>query len=411
MVFTQSGGATARLASEPGFDESEGIDYWAVLVVLARSRRRILLVTLIWLALGILLAFLMRPTFIASAVILPPRQDSSSASTLIGQLGSLAGLGAGSGLGLKSPDDMYIGMLQSRGIADNLISRFQLGRVFKTKTLVDTRHALLQHVTIESGKDTLIHISVKDRDPQFASDLANGYVDELYKLNSRLTISEAAQRREFFDEQLQQEQTALADAEDAMRSTQQKTGLIELSGQAQTIIRSIADTRAEISARQVELQSLLTSSTDQNSDVIRVKSEIAALESHVAELEDSQKKLQPGNIQVPAERVPEAELEYERKLREVKYHETLFDLLSKEFEAARIDEAKSAPIIQVVDRAIPPDKKSGPPRKLIAAGFAFAGFLGSCLWALWKDKLRRMQQVPEQAERLRLLNQALHSKK
>lgn len=392
--------------------EEIGVNAWAVLLVLARNLRRVAVTTFIFLLIGVLTALLLRPYFIATAIILPPQQQSSSASALVGQLGSLAGLaGGGAGaLGLKSPADMYIGILESREIADGLISRFHLRELFKTKTEVDTRAALDRHVKLTSGKDGLIHINVRYENPNIASELANGYVDELYSQNARMVVSEAAQRRAFFDQQLQQEQSALIAAEDALRNTEQKTGLIQLNGQAETIIRSIADTRAEISAREVELQSMLTSATEENPDVIRLKKEILALESHLTELENSQTKLQPGNIQVPAEQVPEAALEYERKVRDVRYHETLFDLLSKEYEAARIDEAKSAPIIQVVDRAIPPDKKSGPSRRLLTLGFAFTGFCLACLWALLKDKLRRMEEVPEQAEKLEQLRLAIWRK-
>lgn len=388
----------------------DGIDILEMLLLLAQNLRLVALIIFLALLLGVTLAFLLHPTFTASATILPPQQQTSSASVLMGQLSTLAGMGGGgaSVFGLKNPADMYIGILQSRTIADELIAKFHLKDSFKTKTMEDTRAALKRHVTFETGKDSLIRVSVKDTNPNFASELANGYVDALYRMNSTLVVTEAAQRRLFFDQQLAEEKGALAEAEESLRNTQQKTGLILLTGQAQSIIQSIAQTRAEIASREVQLQAMRTFATEENPNAIRVEQEIVSLRSHLADLENSQRAMQPGNIQVPAGQVPEAALEYSRKLRELKYHETLFDLLSKQYEAARIDEAKSAPVIQVIDHAVPPDKKSGPPRKLLVLGAAFLGFCVACLWTLAEEKLRRMEQVPEQAQKLQQLRSALH---
>lgn len=408
----ESGTMPVSTGAHLGSLEEERIDSWAVLVVLANRIRRIVLVTVLAGALGVLVALLLRPYYTATAVIMPPQQQSSSLSTLVGQLGSLAGLaGGGGGLSsIKSPADMYIGILETRGIADHLISRFDLRTRYRTITDEDTLAALKNHVMFETGKDGLIHVSVKDRNPNMASALANGYVDELYQVNSRLAITEASQRRVFFDQQVRQEQGALTDAEDALRNAEQKTGAIQPSGQTALILRSIADTQTDLSSKQVQLQAMLTSATAENPQVILLKNEISALQAQLAELENSRKKLQPGNVEIPAGQVPEIALEYARKYRDVRYHELLYETLLKEEEAARIDEAKSAPLIQVVDHATPPDKKSGPSRKLVTIGFTLCGFILVCLWALMEDKLRRMRSVPEQAARLRQLRSALYRK-
>lgn len=392
-------------------EQEDTIDVLDVLVLLARKRRFVAVVTVIALLVGIAISFILRPTFKASAIIMPPQQQSSAASALAGQLGVLASLGGASGaasLGLKNPADMYVGILESRTIADELIQKFHLQSVYKTKKLVDTQTALKNHTDIEAGKDGLIHIDVKDHDPNRASALANGYVDELYRMNSTLAIGEAAQRRVFFDQQLNEEKTALKNAEIDLRNTEQKTGLIQLSSQAATIIRSIAEVRANIASLQVQLQAMNTFATEQNPDAIRLQQEIATLRGQLADLENSQKKITPGDIQVPAGQVPQATLEYVDKYRELQYHETLFELLGKQYEAARLDEAKSAPIIQVIDRALPPDKKNGPPRLLLTLGFGFLGFCFACLWVFLRKGLENMEQIPERAEKLNRLRAAFH---
>ena len=392
--------------SHPG-DEGGTVDLLDITLILIHQWRMIAIVSVVMLLGGTAFAFLTKPYYTATAIILPPTQQSSS-SALLGQLSSLANLGGGSAaLGLKTPEDMYVGILQSRTIADQIIDQFQLQKVYKERKLQDTRNKLKTYTEIENGKDSLIHISVTDKDAQRASDMANAYVDELHKMNSLLAISEAAQRRVFFDKQLEIEKAALSAAEDDLRTTEQKTGVIQLTGQAQVLIQSIAELRAQIASREVELQSDKVYSTDQNPNVVRLQEEISAMRAQLAKMEVSQQPNDPGNISITSSRVPESALEYARKFREVQFHSTLYELLSKQYEAARIDEAKSAPVIQVVDRAVPPDKKAGPKRALIMAGSLFAGFVLACFWALLSKGFSVMNDQPESAEKLSQIRAAL----
>src|SRR5271170_6324729 len=383
----------------PVSTNSDTIDFTDILMVLVRRRRMIAVVTLASLVVGVIFAVTSKPYFTATALILPPQQQQSAAGALLSQLGSLSSLGGGGALGVKSPADMYVGILQSRTIADEIIGQFHLETVYKSRKMQDTRAVLKKNTDIEVGKDGLIHISVTDYDPNRASDLANAYVNELYGMNSNLAITEAAQRRVFFDQQLDGERKALAAAEENLRTTEQRTGLIQLSGQAAMIISSIAQLRAQIASREVELQATRTFATEQNPDVARLQEEISTMRAQLGRLENDQSHPVPGDIAVPAGLVPKDSLEYARKLREVKYHEALFDLLSRQFEAAKIDEAKSAPIIQVIDHAIPPDKKSGPHGTLILLGFAVVGFCGACLWAFLAAGLNNLQENPAHARK------------
>ncbi len=407
MNFPQEAEATTSAAASQAQDQ--GIDLLEVLLVLARGRRRIATVTLAFLLIGAVVAFLLRPTFTATASILPPQQQQSSASALLGQLGSLAALGGADGL-LKNPADLYVGMIQSRSVADRVIDRFHLQAVYKTKTMDDTRKALKRRVTAEAAKDGLIEISVEDHDPHRASDIANGLIDALYQLTSSLAITDAAQRRLFFSEQVNDEKAALAAAEEDLKKTQEKTGLIQLSDQAQEIIRNVAQLRAEIVDREVQMQAMHVYATDANPEVARLQQQIDALQQQLTALENNQRRMSPGDIQVPTGQVPAAGLEYARKLREVTYHTTLLNLLSREYEAARIDEAKSTPLIQVVDHAVPPQKKSGPLRAILIAAAGFLGFAVACLWTFVRHTLRRIEQIPENAQKMKQLRAALRGR-
>jgi uncharacterized protein involved in exopolysaccharide biosynthesis len=384
----------------------KGFDFFDFLIVLSEFRKPIALSVVITTALGILICIIAKPIFTADAIILPPQQGQSLAS-MMGQLSALASLAGVAGSGsspFKTPADMYIGILQSRTIADTLISKFQLQQSYKTRKIGATRLALKNNSRFTTGKDGLIHITVDDHDPNRASELANAYVDELYAMNSHLAITEAAQRRVFFDQELADEKSALTVAEDGLKQTAEKTGIIHLGGQAESIIRSLAILRAEISSREVQIDSMRMFATDQNPVTIRTREEINSLRQQLAKLESDPRNPELSDtVGIPAGRMPEISLEYARKYRELKYHEALYELLAKQYEAARIDEAKAAPIIQVVDRAVPPDRKSGPHRLWILVGSAFIGFFIGYVIALITRALHRAAQLPEYAVKLALI--------
>ena len=392
-----------------GGAEQGGLDLFSLLLVLSEARRTIAIYMLVCMALGGIGAILMKPTFSAAALILPPQQGQSL-SSMMGQLSALAPvLSLATGGQLKTPADMYIGILESRTIADHMIAKFNLRDLYKTKKMEDTRTRLRDNSRfLASSKDGLIRIIVDDHDPNRASEMTNAYVDELYSMNSHLAITEAAQRRVFFDQELADEKAALTVAENELKQTSEKTGVILLTGQAASLIQSLAQLRAQIASREVQIDAMRTFATDQNPNIITMQEEITSLRSQLAKLEKDPRNPELSAAGIPAGRVPAITLEYARKLREVKYHETLFELLAKQYEAARIDEAKAAPIIQVVDRAVPPDKKSGPHRLLITLGCGFIGFCLGCISAAFKRALYRAAQVPEYALKLARLRSGLH---
>jgi tyrosine-protein kinase Etk/Wzc len=309
--------------------------------------------------------------------------------------------------GLKSPGDVYVGILESRTIADSLIRQFDLQRVYKKKKLSDTVNQLHKRSTFISGKDTLIRVSVEDHDPQRAANLANGYIDALREQNGRLALTEAAQRRLFFQEQLEREKNALADAEVELKKTEEQTGLIAPAGQAQVAIEATSQIRAQIASRQVELAAVRQGATDENPQVVRLQTEINGLEQQLQKMENDPRSRTSGSVQMPTAKVPELALQYVRKLREVKYHEMLFELISKQYESARMDESRDAPLLQVVDRAVIPDRRSGPPRALLmAASLVLGAFLGIA-WVGIKYILRKLMSDPMGAMKSAMLQKAV----
>ena len=215
-------------------------------------------------------------------------------------------------LGLKNPDDLYIGLLQSETIGDALVRRFHLEQIYKTKRLSDTRNALKSHTKILAEKSSLISIAVKDRDPRRAAAIANTYIEQLHDLMSHLAVTDAAQRRLFFQQQVELEKNHLADAEVALETTERKTGIIQPQGQAGAVIATIMQLQAQISARQVELGALRTSATDQNPEVVTLQSQIKGLQAQLADFEKGhpESAAVAGNVLTPTSQVPEASLEY-----------------------------------------------------------------------------------------------------
>jgi len=343
--------------------------------------------------------------YTARAVFLAP-QDSpgsgmSQIASQLGALGVVSGLG-----GLKSTGDVYVGILGSRTIADTLIKRFDLQKIYKTKKLSDTEKKLKNRSEFILGKDTLITISVKDHDPKRAAEIANGYLDALHDQNGRLALTDSAQRRLFFQQQLEREKNALEDAEVELKKTQEKTGLIVPGGQTLAEIQASSNVRAQIASRQVELAALKQSATDQNPAVVRLQTEIAGLQEQKQRLESGTGQQHPGNMQLPTSKAPELIFEYVRKQREVKYHETLFELIAKQYESARLDESRDAPLFQVVDTALVPDKKSGPPRILLILASSLLGAFAGAAWVVFRSFILAFERDPTNAKKLRDLQRA-----
>ncbi len=386
-------------------------DILEILLVLAREKKLILQVTLGAALLATIIVFLVPKMYTATATILPPQQNQSILGSLVGQVASGNNVDLRD-LGLKNPSDVFVAMLKSRTVEDALINRFDLRKVYSKKTYGDARKVLEKRSEIDPEKEGLISIEVTDRDPQRAADIANAWVDELRTLNQSLALTEAAQRRAFFEQKLAQERDDLAKAEFAMQQIEQKTGLLQPDAQTKALIGAVADIRAQIAAKEVQLQSLRTYGTENNPDVKRVERELAELQAQSAKISQTQRtgsEPAENNLDVPTPRVASASVEYLRVARDLRYHESLYDFLARQLEAARIDEAKNAVVVQVVDRAVEPEKKSGPHRLLIVAITAVVAFLLICFAILVREAIRRKQQDPVEAARLAQLNHYLRS--
>lgn len=387
------------------------IDLLEILLVLAREKKLIFSVTIGAAILATIIVFVVPKMYTATATILPPQQNESVLSSLVGQVSGNQMVDLRD-LGLKNPSDVFVAMLKSRTVEDGLVNRFDLRKLYNVKRYQDARKILEKRSEIDPEKEGLISIQVTDHDPKRAAEMANTWVDLLRELDQNLALTESAQRRIFFEQKLAQEREALAQAEADLKTIEQKTGLIQPDAQTRALIGAVADVRAQIAAKEVQLQSLRTYATENNPDVQRVERELGELRaqsSKLSQTENSGGKPGEGNLQVPTGRVAGASLEYLQAARELKYHEALYDFLGRQLEAARIDEAKNAVLVQVVDRAVEPERKSSPRRLLIVCVVLVLAFLLSCFGVLVRESIRRKQQDPVEAARLAQLNQYLRS--
>jgi uncharacterized protein involved in exopolysaccharide biosynthesis len=377
----------------------EEVSLLDLLIVMARRRWLVLWMTISMIVAAGLYCVLCPKQYTASTAILPPQQGSSAGAALMAQLGSLGSVAslAGGGLGmLKNPNDLQVALMKSRTVEDAMVDRFHLMELYHKKRRSDARKKFESRVAIDNGaKDGLITIAVTDRDPQRAEQMANGYVEEFKRATSHLAVSEASQRRLFFEQQLAEAKENLANAEEALKKTEQTTGLIELDSQARAVIASVAQLRAQIAAKEVQIEGERSFATAENPDLRMAEQELAGLKAQLEKTGASSE-----DLLIPRGNLQQSGLEYVRRLRDVKYYETIFDLLARQYEVAKVDEARQGAVVQVVDRAVVPDRKSWPKPTIILPAAAFLGMFLGVVWAFAAEGMRRIASNP--AERLRL---------
>ena len=366
-----------------------------IFALLYRKRRFLLSVTAAFTLIAFIVACVWPSTYTATTSLLPPQQNNSFSSTLLSQLGSLGSLGGSAGGALKSPTDLYVGLLKSETVEYAVVTRFKLQDEYHVKRLSDARKHLEEDVRIDgTQKDGLIRIAASAHSPERAAELANGYVDEYRRLSASLAITEAAQRRLFLEHQMLQTKDNLAKAEEDLKRTEQTTGMFQLDAQARALIESAGSLRAQIAAKEVQVQSMHTYAGEGNVDLREAEQQLSGLRAQLAKLGGSG---EPGDneLMLPKGKLPQAGLEYVRRVREVKYNETLFEIIARQYEAAKLDEAKEGALVQVVDIARIPDRKSGPPRLLIIIVGAVLGFFSCAAWIIARKAKSRLKQLPE----------------
>lgn len=382
-------------------DDHNLLDY---LIVIAKHRKLILSITLCTALITAVISFMLSPIYRAETKILPPQQNrSNSAIELLSQLGGAAGVSAMKGM--ETPAELYIELLQSRSILDQIIDRFELLSLYKTESRESVRNKLLRRFKATNGrKSNIVNITFDDEDPKRAADIANAFVEELINLNKGLAITEASQTRLFFKEQLKDTKMALTRAEERLRGYQEKSGAVKVEAQAAVVIETVADLRAQIAAKEVQLKVMKTYATAQNPDLLKLEEELEGMNEQLERIEE---KSVTNPDMISLGEVPKVGTEYLRRLRDLKFNEALYELLSKQYEAAKIDEAREAVVIQVIDKAIPPEKKIKPKKKSMIIIGTLMGLFFAVLAAFFIEYLENSTKDPENKKKVETLEDIL----
>ncbi len=335
--------------------------------------------------------------YTASVVILPPQAGASTGAAMMAQLSTMGAAAAASGgLTMKNPNDQQIALLKSRIVEDAMVARFQLQSLYHKQYLSTARKRFEKATKTDNGlKDGLIRISVTDNDPHRAAEMANAWVEEYKRFTATIAITEASQRRLFSERQLAAAHDDLARAEEDMKQTEQRTGLIDVEGQDRSMIASAAVLRGQLAAKQIEIKAMRQFAGPGNPDLQRTQEEATGMEAQLAQKEAATDR-NSGDLVAPKGQVTQTSLDYQRALREVKYRETIQDLLTRQYEGARVDEARQGALIQIVEPAVLPDRPDSQFRLWIVivaltlslpSGLLFAGVLESIpiLLQFWND--------------------------
>ena len=359
-----------------------------LLVPALENAKLLLILPLLAAAIGFGVTYWIEPTFTAQTTLLPPEKPQGASSAALQSLGALAGL-AGVG-GAKTTTDQFAALLQSVTIEDRLVEQFKLMQVYDKEYKVDARRELEKRVRVNIGKkDGLITIEVDDKDPQRAAAMANQHVEELRRLSSTLAVTEAQQRRAFFETQLKETQLKLTQAQQALQASGFNQGALKAEPRAAA--EGYAKLRAEVTASQVRLQTLRGALTDDTVEVRQQQAQLGALQSQLAQLE-------------AAGSGPSGP-DYVSKYREFKYQETLLELMARQYELARVDESREGALIQVVDVATPPEKRSKPRRLFFTAGAGGGALVLLLLSVYVRDNWRRAKSAPASMAALARLRQ------
>lgn len=387
MIHAQSG-----TDMQNGNHEPRVVDALDVVVTIAENAKPIALFTALGTAVAVATALLLPPRYTAKVTLLPPQQQNSSSAAL-SSLGALAGL-AGASAGIKNPIDQYVALFQSNAVVDPIIKQYNLQEIYEAKYFEDARKQFHKEVDITAGKrDGIISIEVQDTDPKRAAAIANAHVDQLRGLTSNLAVSEAQQRRKFFEQELLETKERLTKAQLALQ--QSGFGKGALNAEPKAAADTYAKARAEMAAAEVRLGTLRRNLADSAPEVQTAREQVAQLQAQVRQLESA-----ASNKDVSG-------ADYVGLYREFKYQETLFDLLAKQYESARIDESREGALVQVIDPATPPERRSSPKRAMLVLGALVGSFALSLLYFVVKRLWRAAARHPTQAAKVLRIRTAL----
>jgi tyrosine-protein kinase Etk/Wzc len=388
--------------------EEQAINLLDLLIVFLKRKRLIIGGTSALAVITAIVCLVLSPIYEATAKIMPPQQSSTSmAAQVLGQLGGAASMLLG-GSTPQASGYLYVGLMQSQAILDPIVARFDLLKLYNVETTQLARKVLLDDkfkAEVDSGSG-IISVSIQDLSPERAANMVNTFTVELKKLLENLAVTESGKRRVFFEGQLKKSYENLSQAEESLKVFQQASGVLKIDDQAVAILQGIAALKAQLAAKEVQLKVMKTYATANNPDLKKVDEELTALKEELGKLEEKQEGHAPDVI-IPTSQIPTLGLEYIRKMRDFKYQETLYELLVKQYEAARLDEAREAAIVQLIHQATPPENRLKPKVPLMVILATVIGIFLFSFTAFLMEFIEKASGDPENEERFKNLKKFL----
>lgn len=391
-------------------DEDE-IDLLDLLLVFARNKKLIFWVTFGFAALTAVYSLIVTPVYTANTRLISPSDGGSRTAAMLAQMNVpdfAMNMGGGTG-------GMILAIAKSRSVLNNMVDKFELVQYYESESKAAARRVLSEKVSTTQDEETgVITISVNDNDPELAAEMANAFVAEIRDVAKRLSLTESSQQRLFLEQQLKQVQLDLLKSEERLKEYQQRTGIVEPGEQATKLMEQIAELRAQIAAKEVQLEGARTFATARNPQVKRLQAELEGLREQLRQLETQaaeEEGVYTSETELSLQKLPERRLEYLRILRDNRFNETLYQMLVKQYEGARMAEARDPSIIQVLDEAVPPEQRSKPKRKLMVVLATVLGFFLATFMAFIREFTRNASRDPERAQKMQQLRDALRLRK
>lgn len=391
------------LDNEPVYPVQEETGLLDYIGVILKYRRLIFFMCGVSVIIAIIVSLRLPEIYSATTVIMPPNIKKGAASALTAKLGGFASLAGGM---LGEPADIYVDMLNSRTVVDAIIRKFEMMKVYGVGFMEDARRVLRNSTNIRVSKANTIGITVEDKKPQRAADLANAYVEELDKLGQRFNVSDAARQRIFLDKRIEETKKQLIQAEGRLKKFQEQNKIVALTEQARTSIYAAARIKGQIVGIETDLTVLKSFVTGKSNKIIRLEQRLAELKEQLVKIETGHKNgslHNPGNPEedsnfyIPFNQVPDLGLRLGRFMREVKIQETVFEFLTQQYEMVKIAEAKDTSTIQVLDKAIAPEGRTKPRRTRIVALSGIVTFLVAIFLAFVVEFFKKIK--PEDKKR------------
>lgn len=364
------------------------LDYIEIIV---NNLRMIIHNTFFAVLIAIVISLCIKNKYRSTAMILPPQQDSGMMGMMLGAMTGGTSGGIADLLGKGTTADLYVSILKSNAINDKIIDRFKLMDLYKEEYRTKMYKSLEKDVAISAGKkDGIISISVMNKDSKLAADIANAYIEELEKSTISLNIKDAKDNMGYLEKRITKTKIDLSTAEENLKRFQSKNKALSVTEQVKATIDGISQLRAQLAMKEIELSALQRQFTDSSQEIKNTKNLIANIRSQIATLEGKGGKASSSIPSIGA--VPKLGEEYVRLMREMKTQEVIFELLTKQYEIAKLTEAKDIITIQVLQKARAADKKVTPKRSLIVITSAVAAGFLSLIYAFTLEASKGMRQ-------------------